>query len=160
MNAARQPAESNKWLGALRWVRPQAEKATKSEQCISASDGPVNFAGGGLDLVFGTGVGIGFYKFSIPSTGAKGWVASGGWLGGLGGAVGFSGGRVNNAGNFVGNGWRVDFSTGIPAVGGDVFMNDKGDITGGGASIAGGGGLYGGRTSTKILSSNIPFCSN
>jgi len=111
-----------------------------------------------LDLVLGAGGGFGFYKFSIPSTGATGWVASGGFLGGGGAFLGGSKGPVDNFGNFTGYGWRGDFATGIPAVGGEVILGDKGNLAGGAVSVGAGGGYYGGRTKTRVLSSNIPVC--
>ncbi len=138
-------------------LRPQ-NKRSDQKKCISPSDGPVDFTGGGLDLVLGTGGGIGFYKFFIPSTGASGWVASGGFLGGAGAFFGGSKGRIDNFGNFTGYGWRGDFATPIPAVGGEAILGDKGNLAGGAASVGAGGGFYGGRTKTRVLSSNIPIC--
>jgi hypothetical protein len=139
--------------------RPQSNQP-QQPKCISPTDGPVDFTGGGLDLVLGAGGGIGFYKFSIPSIGATGWVASGAFLGGLGGSLGLTKGQVNTFGNFTGFGYRVDAETPIPGVALQAIFGSDGKLAGGGGSVAGGGGLYGGKTKTRVLSSNIPVCPN
>ena len=139
-------------------TKKQGAKKQGSGPCILPSDGPVYFTVGGLDLVVGAGAGFDVYKFYIPSTGAEGWAVSGSFLGGWGGSLGVTHGQVNNFENFNGAGWRMNWPTPIPGIGGEVIMANDGSVAGGSASIAGGGGLYGGKINTKILSSNIPIC--
>ncbi|MGD9816788.1 MAG: RHS repeat-associated core domain-containing protein [Hyphomonadaceae bacterium] len=129
------------------------------EPCISSSAGPVFYYGGGLDMVLVLGVGISVYRFHIPSIGAEGWVSSGSALGGLGGSLGVTTGAVDTFGNFIGGGWRIDVETlAFPGLGGTFVMSDQGVLAGGGGNYAAGGGVYGGRTQTTLLQSNIPVC--
>jgi len=143
-------------------LAPDERRARREgARCISPSDGPVYYRGGGLDLVLGLGLGFGVYNFNIPSTGASGVVVSGAGLGGLGGAAGGATGFVDRFENFLGPGGR--FSAGLPrlyGVGVDVLFTAAGDdISGGGPSYGGGGGAYGGPTKTRLVSADRPECA-
>ncbi|MEQ1709491.1 MAG: RHS repeat-associated core domain-containing protein [Terricaulis sp.] len=130
-------------------------------QCLSLNEGPVFVTGGGLDLALVLGVGVGVYRFDIPSVGASGVVTSGAGLGGLGGSLGGFRGRVNTLGDFLGRGSRLDVEVpGLPGVGVEFIFNSSGDHVGGGFSIAAGGGVYGGPTQTSLQSSSIPLCAD
>jgi hypothetical protein len=126
--------------------------------CMSLTDGPVNFYGGGFDLVLVLGLGVGVYNFDIPNVGT-GTVASGAGFAGLGGSLGGTYGAVNTLGNFLGEGYRVDVeAVGVPAAGGEFIFNSNGELSGGAITGAAGGGLYGGKTQTTLLASSIPIC--
>lgn len=62
------------------------------------------------DQVLIGGLGIGWFGFDIPSTGAGGtFVVAAGYLG-LGYSVGFSGGQVATFGDLIGRGLRYDLA--------------------------------------------------
>lgn len=130
----------------------------KKPDCLSLEEGPVGFTGGGLDLSLGVGAGLGVYYFTVPS-GKTGWVVSGAGFVGLGGSLGATYGVVDKLGNFLGEGFRLDAEIpGIPNVGGEAILSSSGEPAGAAATLAAGGGAYGGKTQTKLLSSSTPLC--
>jgi len=133
--------------------------ADAPRRCIADTDGPVIVSGGSLDISIFVGGSIGIYRFDIPSTGARGYVATGSFLGGWGAFFGGSVAGIATFGDMLGRGYRGTAQVPrVPGVGGEVLMNDRGSIVGGGGSIGAGGGVYGGRTRTRLLWSDPKRC--
>lgn len=132
-----------------------AASKSKSE-CIKPSDGPVYITGGGLDFNLVAGGGVTIYRFSIPSIGAEGVATTGSGMVGLGGSLGGSTGAIDTVGQWLGKGWRLEMS--FPAWSVGISFDNDGNVAGTEIGVGAGGGIYGGRTKTRIRESNIPLC--
>lgn len=135
---------------------PAEQEAAKPADCIKLSDGPVWIRGGGADMTLVTGGGFSAYVFEIPSTGARGTIATGSWLFGGGASASADSIKIDTFGQMLGDGYRFEVS--LFVFSGHLIFDSKADLAGGGWSVGGGGGLYGGLTKTKLKSSNMPVC--
>lgn len=115
------------------------------------------FEGPTLEAVVGLGGGVSWLHFNIPSTGDSGWAVSTSKSIGAGAFVGGSGGAYSSMGSFLGTSYGVSVPTGVARLGASVSGNSGG--LGGSLAYGPGVGAYASRSSTSILSSSRPVCT-